>query len=69
MKRTLFFMFAILSLVGLIAISGCGKKETYTVSFNANGGTGTMAEQTFTEGEAQALTLNSFSRENYAFTN
>lgn len=69
MKRTLFFMFAILSLVGLIAISGCGKKETYTVSFNANGGTGTMAEQTFTEGETQALAKNSFTRENYVFTN
>lgn len=62
-------MVAIFSLAGMIAICGCKKKETYTVSFNANGGTGTMAPQTFTDGVAQALTLNSFTRENYAFVN
>ncbi len=62
-------MVAIFSLAGMIAICGCKKKETYTVSFNANGGTGTMAEQIFKEGEAHALTLNSFTREDYAFTN
>ena len=62
-------MVAIFSLVGLVAISGCKKKETYTVSFNANGGNGSMSEQIFTEGESQALALNSFTRENYAFVN
>lgn len=68
MKRTTRLIFiVILSLVGVVAISGCKKKETYTVNFNANGGTGTMVSQTFTDGEAQALTLNSFTRENYAF--
>ncbi|MBO7570622.1 MAG: InlB B-repeat-containing protein [Bacteroidales bacterium] len=69
MRRTLFLMVAIFSLVGLVAISGCKKKETYTVSFNANGGNGSMSEQIFTEGESQALALNSFTRENYAFVN
>lgn len=40
---------------------------TFTVTFNANGGIGTMANQTFVQGEAQALTLNSFTREGYDF--
>lgn len=52
----------------MIAISGCKKKETYTVTFNANGGTGTMAAQTFTEGEAQTLTRNAFTYDGYAFS-
>ena len=51
-----------------MAISGCKKTETYTVTFNANGGTGTMEAQTFTEGEAQALTRNAFTYEGYTFT-
>ena len=39
----------------------------YAVSFNANGGTGTMNNQTITVGEATALTSNSFTRTNYTF--
>lgn len=61
-------IFAIVTLVGMIAISGCNKKETYIVTFNANGGSGTMAAQTFTEGEAQALTRNAFTYDGYTFT-
>ena len=68
MKRSIFLLFAIVSVAGMIAISGCKKKETYTVTFNANGGTGTMEAQTFTEGEAQALTRNAFSYDGYTFT-
>ena len=41
---------------------------TVTVTFNANGGTGTMAPQTFTTGVAQALTVNSFTRTDYFFS-
>jgi len=52
----------------MIAISGCNRPETYTVIFNSNGGTGTMADQTFTEDEAQALTRNTFTYEGYTFT-
>ncbi len=62
MKRALFIFFAIIS----VAISGC-KKETYTVTFNANGGTGTMQEQTFTEGKAQPLAINEFTYRGYIF--
>jgi len=39
----------------------------YNVSFDANGGEGTMADQEFTFGVAAALTQNSFTREGYTF--
>jgi len=68
MKKYAFLLFAIISLAGMLAISGCKKKDTYTVTFNANGGTGTMSAQTFTEGEAQALTRNAFTYDGYTFT-
>ena len=68
MKKNLFLLFAIVSVVGMMAISGCKKTETYTVTFNANGGAGTMEAQTFTEGEAQALTRNAFTYDSYTFT-
>ncbi len=61
-------LLAVVTLSGLMVISGCKKKETYTVTFNANGGIGTMTEQTFTEGEAQALTRNAFTYDGYTFT-
>ncbi len=41
--------------------------NTYTVAFNANGGSGTMAAQTFTHGEAQTLNANAFTRTGYTF--
>lgn len=40
---------------------------TYTVTFDSNGGSGTMVPQTFTEGVAQNLTLNAFTREGFTF--
>ena len=39
----------------------------YYVTFNANGGSGTMANQEFEEGVAQNLAANSFTRANYTF--
>lgn len=39
----------------------------YTVIFNANAGTGTMQNQEFTYGEAQALRQNAFTRDAHAF--
>lgn len=41
---------------------------TYTVTFNPNGGDGTMASQTFTEGQEQALTANAFTKKDYVFS-
>ena len=43
------------------------KPTTYTVTFNANGGSGTMAAQTFTAGEGIMLNANSFTRSGYTF--
>ena len=42
--------------------------NTYTVVFNANGGTGTMANQAFTYGTAQNLTEKTYTRDDYSFT-
>ena len=39
----------------------------YTVQFNANGGSGTMADQTFAYDEQKALTANSFACTGYTF--
>ena len=41
--------------------------NTYTVAFNANGGTGTMSNQNFTYGTTQNLTTNAFTRTGYSF--
>lgn len=41
---------------------------TYTVSFDANGGEGTMAAQIFTKGKEQALTANKFTKTDYVFS-
>ena len=40
---------------------------TYTIQFDANGGSGTMSNQTFTYGEAKALSSNAFIRNGYKF--
>ena len=42
--------------------------NTYTVKFEANGGSGTMTDQTFTYDVEQALTANTFTRKGYEFT-
>ncbi len=41
--------------------------HTYTVSFDANGGTGTMGSQKFQVGNAQALSANAFQNANGSF--
>ena len=41
--------------------------QEYFVSFNANGGDGTMDEQTFTNGVASCLAVNAFTRMGYSF--
>lgn len=65
MKRILFF--AIISIVGMLAISGCDKQKTYDIVFDTNGGTGEMQSQTLTEGESQPLDDNSFVNEGHSF--
>jgi hypothetical protein len=39
----------------------------YTITFNANGGVGTMAEQTLVVGDAYPLPINTFTAANYTF--
>ena len=43
------------------------KANAYTVKFNANGGTGKMANLAMTYGKAKALTANAFKRTNFTF--
>ncbi len=57
MKRLIFL---IATVVGILAISGCGKEKVYAVTFDANGGTGEMKEQIFVKDVAQALVSNAF---------
>ena len=40
----------------------------YTLSYNANGGSGSMSSQTVTEGQAAKLKANTFTRTGYTFT-
>ncbi|MBR0333702.1 MAG: InlB B-repeat-containing protein, partial [Bacteroidales bacterium] len=44
------------------------KRAPVVVTFDANGGTGTMAAQTFVAGVSQAITANTFTRSGYTFT-
>ena len=67
MKRSIFLLFAIVSVMGMIAISGCGKEKVYRVTFDANGGTGEMKEQAFAKDRPQALVSNAFTRIGYLF--
>lgn len=46
---------------------GGGSGTQFTVTFNANGGNGTMQSQTFKLGKQQALNANTFTREGYTF--
>ncbi len=65
MKRTLMIISA---LVVIILMSGCGKERVYTVTFDANGGTGVMKSQTFVKNVSQALVSNKFKRKGYIFS-
>lgn len=44
-----------------------GEPNLWTVSFNANGGSGSMSSQTFSNGTSQALKANTFTRSGYEF--
>ncbi|MBR2785379.1 MAG: InlB B-repeat-containing protein, partial [Clostridia bacterium] len=41
--------------------------NTYTIKYNANGGTGTMSDTSMTYGTAKPLTENAFTKEGYTF--
>ena len=52
---------------GNVEVTVTYKANTYSVKFDANGGSGTMDNQSFTYGVAQALTANGFTRTGYTF--
>ncbi|OTO19033.1 InlB B-repeat-containing protein [Enterococcus sp. 3H8_DIV0648] len=52
---------------GGMTLTAHWKANKYTVEFNANKGTGTMAPQQFTYDADQTLTANSFTRSGYTF--
>ena len=77
MKKSKKFVLAgliLLAVTGLLALAGCKNDSVleeaakYTVTFNANGGTGTMDSQTFISGVEQELSANAFEREKYTFS-
>ena len=51
-----------------VTITGSFSANTYTVKFNANGGEGSMADQSFTYDAKQALAANGFTRTGWRFT-
>jgi uncharacterized repeat protein (TIGR02543 family) len=53
--------------IGDVTLFAVWTPVTYTVTFNANGGTGTMAAMTFTA-SGRALTANAFRRTGFTFT-
>ncbi len=67
MKKFYLMIFAIVTLAGMLAISGCGKEKVYRVTFDANGGSGAMKEQAFAKERPQALVSNAFMRIGYLF--
>ena len=64
--RKYIFPFAVTCTL-LLLMCGCKKNETFTVTFDSNGGTGTMQPQIFIEDEPQALRLNEFTCDNCKF--
>ncbi len=82
MRTKLFYALSALMMAMLLIVS-CSKggdeptppptptppieKQTYTVTFNANGGEGTMAAQKVEEKKETTLTTNAFTRTDYTF--
>lgn len=67
MKKPIYLL-ALLPFCFLTLFVGCKKEKTVLVTFDANGGSGIMANQTFTQGVAQALTANAFTHESLHFS-
>ena len=53
---------------GIVTLYAQWKPNTYTVKFNANGGSGSMANQTMTYGVSTELRKNGFTRTGYTFS-
>ena len=72
-KKWMLVVLALLAVItGVLPLVGCkndsvAEPATHTVTFNSNGGTGTMNPQSFTAGMEQELAANAFERKNYTF--
>ena len=53
---------------GTVTLYAKWKTNTYTIKYNANGGTGTMADTTVTYDVSTTIRKNTFTRTNYTFT-
>ncbi|MBQ2829399.1 MAG: InlB B-repeat-containing protein [Oscillospiraceae bacterium] len=53
---------------GTVSLYAVWEANTYTVTFNANTGTGSVADQNFTYGVAQSLSAGGFSKTGYTLT-
>lgn len=53
--------------IGDITLYAGFRANTYSVKFNANGGTGSMSNQSMTYDQSKALTANAFSKTGYTF--
>ena len=62
------FKFDTTTITADITLTAKWTQNTYTVTFDSNGGEGTMAGQNFTYDVEQALTANAFTRTGYTFT-
>lgn len=56
------------NVTGDMTVQAQYKPVRYTVNYDANGGTGAMADQSFTYGTPQALTAATFQRDGYSLT-
>ena len=52
---------------GIVALYAVWTANTYKVSFNANGGEGSMSDQSFTYDKSKNLTANTFAKTGYQF--
>lgn len=67
MRKKTFCILAIISVIGIMTISGCKNNDNYTITFDSNGGSGIMDIQHITAGTAQNLKINTFTRNGYSF--
>ena len=51
-----------------LTLFSCNRDETYIVSFDANGGRGSMPSQLFDAGVPKALVQNAYTRDSYTFS-
>ena len=56
------------SALGFGVVSGTGEPTRHTISFNANGGSGTMSSVTVDHGKNYTIKRNGFTRSGYTFT-